>query len=301
MLLLQSNSLHLIAGDAGESIISMKPSSGSLVLESTATGGQVEITCVFPPNRKQIPKFATDISLNMKRVVQGSTDEQKLTAVLIGNETAIDLSGDNVLGSSASGALKQELVKFTMPQTTCHDAGVYICEAAFLIGFALSKTMSNKTLSVSVNPGQATMGATPKLTVYSYNTFLSLTCSGDVGTVDDTTKVQWIWEYKESQGTSWYQVHDEEVTLKSSTPSGPGDCARYQVSKFDRALITEDTGKTFRCFVRRNGSTIQDFHQYAGTYTINTVLKPGKVLLNNRLAASTKFASMVDRLVSSLV
>nr|KAG5701035.1 hypothetical protein BaRGS_008756 [Batillaria attramentaria] len=39
------------------------------------------------------------------------------------------------------------------------------------------------------DPGQATMGATPKLTVYSYNTFLSLTCSGDVGTVDDTTKV----------------------------------------------------------------------------------------------------------------
>ncbi|KAK7488893.1 hypothetical protein BaRGS_00019850 [Batillaria attramentaria] len=258
----------------------MKPSSGSLSLSSTATGGRVEITCKFHPSIEDKDL----ITINMNRTLDGDTGgEQKLAGTR--TKRTFDHSGDEVKGSEVNGSIEQRFLTFTMPLATCQDAGMYICYTQYYDGTKVFTSENSQNLTVTVDPGQATMGATPKLTVYSYNTFLSLTCSGAVGTVDDTTKVQWIWEYKESQGTSWYQVHDEEVTLKSSTPSGPGDCARYQVSKFDRALITEDTGKTFRCFVRRNGSTIQDFHQYAGTYTINTVLKPG---MTTTTAANTR-------------
>ncbi|KAK7488859.1 hypothetical protein BaRGS_00019816 [Batillaria attramentaria] len=119
-----------------------------------------------------------------------------------------------------------------------------------------------------------TMMADPQQAVYNYNTSLSLRCNGPVGTVDDDTQIEWMWEYKEQGGFLWTTVTttDDNFNEESSTPSGPGNCAQNQVVTLQRYVLPEDTGRTYRCYVRRVAGSGGNFDQYAGEYTIGTVL-----------------------------
>ncbi|KAK7488894.1 hypothetical protein BaRGS_00019851 [Batillaria attramentaria] len=250
----------------------MNPASGSLTLASNVTEGLVEVTCTAPSG---VP--ADDlIILNIERVLHRNQAKQDLAGAR-GSAQAADKSGYNVPGSSASGTVSQRSIKFTMPQTTCNDAGMYICSAAYFVGTIVTTATSSKNLTVTVDPGPITMMADPQQAVYSYNTSLLLRCNGPVGTVDDNTQVEWMWEYKEQGGFLWTTVTTTEDNFneESSTPSGPGNCARIEVVALQRYVLPEDTGRTYRCYVRRVAGSGGNFEQYAAEYTIGTVLPPG--------------------------
>ncbi|KAK7488857.1 hypothetical protein BaRGS_00019814, partial [Batillaria attramentaria] len=258
--------------DAQQSIISMTPASGSLTLGSSVTGGLVEVTCAFPSG------VAADdlLTLNIDRVLHRNQAKQDLAGVR-GNAQVEDKSGDNVFGSSASGSVQQRSIKFTMPQTTCNDAGMYICSAQYFVGSIVTTATSSKNLTVTVNPGPITMTADPQQTVYNYNSPLLLRCNGPVGTVNDDTQIEWMWEYKEQGGFLWTSVTttDDNFNEESSTPTGPGYCAQNQVVTLQRYVLPEDTGRTYRCYVRRVAGSGGNFDQYAGEYIIGTVLAQG--------------------------
>ncbi|KAK7456962.1 hypothetical protein BaRGS_00039275 [Batillaria attramentaria] len=250
----------------------MTPASGSLTMGSNVTGGLVEVTCAFPSS-----VAAEDLlALNIERVLHRNQAKQDLAGAK-SNAQVEDKSGNNVPGSSASGTVSQRSIKFTMPQTTCNDAGMYICLAQYYVGTVATRETSSKNLTVTVDPGQITITADPQQAVYNYNTSLLLRCNGPVGTVDDDTQVEWMWEYKDQAGFLWTTVNttEDNNNEESSTPSGPGNCAQNQVVTLQRYVLPEDTGRTYRCYVRRVAGSGGDFDQYAGEYTIGTVLAQG--------------------------
>ncbi|KAK7495351.1 hypothetical protein BaRGS_00013290, partial [Batillaria attramentaria] len=155
--------------------------------------------------------------------------------------------------SSGSLTLGSDAATGGLVEATCNDDGTYICEAVYSAGGGAPTTAtSNKSLQVTIDPGQITMTADPQLPVYPYNSSLLLRCSGPVGTVNSDTQIEWIWEYKEPQGSLWTRVTTtgDNFNQESSTPSGLGNCAQNQVVTLQRYVVTEDTGRTYRCHVR---------------------------------------------------
>ncbi|KAK7456964.1 hypothetical protein BaRGS_00039277, partial [Batillaria attramentaria] len=249
----------------------MSPASGSLTLGSNVTGGLAEVTCTAPSG------VAADdlIGMMIKRVLHRNQVLQELAGA---RRTEDATPGVSIPGSSVSGSGQQRSIKFSMAQATCSDAGMYICDVTYYTdGFNFETATSSKNLSVTVDPGQITMTADPQQAVYNYNSSLLLRCNGPVGTVDDDVQIEWMWEYKEQGGFLWTTVTttDDNFNEESSTTSGPGDCARNQVVTLQRYVLPEDTGRTYRCYIRRVAGSGGNFDQYAGDYVIGTVLAEG--------------------------
>ncbi|KAK7456965.1 hypothetical protein BaRGS_00039278 [Batillaria attramentaria] len=250
-----------IPGDAQQSGISMNPASGSLTLASNVTGGLVEVTCTAPSG------VAADdlIGMMIKRVLHRNQALQELAGA---RGTADATVSVNIPGTSVTGSGQQRSIKFSMTQATCSDAGMYICDVTYYTdGSFFATATSGKNLSVTVDPGPVTMTADPQQAVYNYSSSLLLRCNGPI---------EWMWEYKEQGGFIWTTVTttDDSFNEESSTPSGPGNCAQNQVVTLQRYVLPEDTGRTYRCYVRRVTGSGGNFDQYAGEYTIGTVLAP---------------------------
>ncbi|KAK7488858.1 hypothetical protein BaRGS_00019815, partial [Batillaria attramentaria] len=130
--------------EAQQSAISMTPALGSLTLASNVTGGLVEVTCAFP----SYVAAENLLGLNVERVLHRNQAKMQLAGVRGSNE-ATDYSGSDVPGSSASGTVSQRSIKFTMPQTTCNDAGMYICSALYYAGTTVTTATSSKNLTVT--------------------------------------------------------------------------------------------------------------------------------------------------------
>ncbi|KAK7488860.1 hypothetical protein BaRGS_00019817 [Batillaria attramentaria] len=111
---------------------------------SNVTGGLVEVTCAFPSG-----VAAEDLlALSIERVLHRNQAQQELAGAR-GSGQAEDKSRNNVPGSSASGSVQQRSIKFTMPQTTCNDAGMYICSAQYFVGTIVTTATSSKSLTVT--------------------------------------------------------------------------------------------------------------------------------------------------------
>ncbi|KAK7451657.1 hypothetical protein BaRGS_00039818 [Batillaria attramentaria] len=258
--------------DAQQSIITMNPPTGWLTLPTNGTGRPVEVTCA-PPSGANV--FVSVMSI--RRVLHRNQAHQDLAGAARSssdpNGSVEDKSRDNVDKSEVAGSIQENFIKFTIPQADCRDAAMYTCEVIYAEGTEGFTATNSQNLTVTVEPGQLSMTPEPRLNEYQYNASVLLRCIGPVGTVDDDTQVEWIWDYQESGGFFWTPVTTAD-TLEDSQPIPPGNCAVNQVNTLQLYVLPVDSGRTYRCHVRviRGGSSVP-YENLAAEYRIVSVLQ----------------------------
>ncbi|XP_070203524.1 uncharacterized protein [Littorina saxatilis] len=150
----------------------------------TSRGGLVTVLCTG--------SAGSDASLNlyslkMSRVLNTHPNATSTTLLNILHHNLSPQVIYPIEGSSSTGSVTQNFLTLRMTQARCHDAGVYICEAAYLNNDIVTHT-ADDSLSVTVNPGQLTVTPEPDFEHWAVNNTVTLTCTGPLGTVQSDSQ-----------------------------------------------------------------------------------------------------------------
>ncbi|XP_076457327.1 uncharacterized protein LOC143291371 [Babylonia areolata] len=170
-------------------------------------------------------------------------------------------------GSSSSGSVAQNSLTLRMSRAKCQDAGLYVCEAAYL-NTALFVATVNDTLGVQVRPGHVTMVAEPDYEHWAVNQTVTLTCSGPLGPLTSDSKIVWHWEFWDTDQQDWIP-HDGSASDVTVLETNQQPCYRNGSSRLTRRLRLADSKRAYRCYVEVDGSA---FPQFAGRFELGLVV-----------------------------
>ena len=85
-----------------------------------------------------------------------------------------------------------------------------------------------------------------------------------------------MWEYQDKDSSTWNKVQKPDVA--TITSASPGNCSAMTEARVLTVILTSyDIGRTYRCFLRKDGVDLKTNIGDDGVFTvnINARLQPG--------------------------